>query len=238
VGFDPLAIIRSESVALADAAAGNLTAPVEHCPGWTVRDLVRHVYTVHAFWGQVVEHRLQDPDRARDPDDVADDVLVDVFRAGAERFVGILAAADPAAAVWTWSDQHDVAFVVRHQVQEAAVHRWDAEHARGATGTLDAEPAADAVDEFLHVSARGAETRSDPLPVPIVLEATDAGSAWTIYPDGNRLGVRAGGGDGVRLRAPAFDLLLWLYDRLPASALDVDGDRDVLQRLQSYGADR
>jgi uncharacterized protein (TIGR03083 family) len=177
VSFDPLAVIRAQSGALADAAAGNFAAAVEHCPGWSVRDLVWHVYTVHAFWRQIVEQRLQKPEQARDPDQLADDILLDEFRAGAERFLGVLAAADPRAAVWTWSDQHDVAFVVRHQVQEAAVHRWDAEHARGATSSLEAEPAADAVDEFLHFSARGAQTRGEPLPVPVVLDATDADSS-------------------------------------------------------------
>src|SRR5690242_20585991 len=126
MSFDPLTLIGAQSLALADAAEGNFDAPVEHCPDWTVQDLVRHVYGVHSFWGQVVERRLQDPEQVQAPEEVPADALLDTFRAGADRFVGVLALADPNAAVWTWSDQHDVAFVVRHQVQEAAVHRWDA----------------------------------------------------------------------------------------------------------------
>ncbi len=54
-GLDFTAEIALQSAALAEAAEGNLAAPVEHCPGWTVADLVRHVYEVHWFWGTIVD---------------------------------------------------------------------------------------------------------------------------------------------------------------------------------------
>ena len=65
--LDHCALIAADSAALADAAAGNLDAKVENCPEWTVADLVRHVCDVHAFWGQIVERRLADPDDVRVP---------------------------------------------------------------------------------------------------------------------------------------------------------------------------
>ncbi len=41
--FDPFDSIATDSAGLADAAAGNLTAAVAQCPGWSVADLVRHL---------------------------------------------------------------------------------------------------------------------------------------------------------------------------------------------------
>ena len=50
-----LAAIARHSAGLADAADGNLAAAVEHCPGWTVADLVNHVTEVQWFWATIVE---------------------------------------------------------------------------------------------------------------------------------------------------------------------------------------
>jgi uncharacterized protein (TIGR03083 family) len=172
--LDHCALIAADSAGLADAAEGNLATPVEYCPGWSVADLVRHVWDVHAFWGQLVERRLADPDDYVAPPEPADEVLLDTFRAGAIRLVETLRAADPATPVWTWASQHDAAFVIRHQVQEAAVHRWDAEHAAGRSFVIDRAAAVDSIDEFLAVSlASGPTTRSaarsrssPPMPTP------------------------------------------------------------------------
>ena len=70
-GFDPLAEIAEHSAGLARAAEANLDAPVEHCPGWTVADLVWHLSDVHWFWAKIVAELpserpedLQRPERA------------------------------------------------------------------------------------------------------------------------------------------------------------------------------
>jgi uncharacterized protein (TIGR03083 family) len=236
MSFDALSLIRSESHGLADAAVGNLAAPVEHCPGWAVSDLVRHVYNVHAFWGQIVERRLADPEQVHRPEDVSDDILIDVYRSGVDRFVDVLRAADPEAPVWTWSDQHDVAFVVRHQVQEAAVHRWDAENARGSASALEPEPAADAIEEFLACSLGAADPEAPLLRQPLTLVATDVDAAWTLHPAGRRLDVRPGLVDGTRLSGTAFDLLLLLYRRRDVTDVGVVGDVRDAEPLRSYTA--
>jgi uncharacterized protein (TIGR03083 family) len=99
--LDHCALIAADSAGLADAAEANLSAPVEHCPGWTVADLVRHVWEVHAFWGQVVERRLGDHSEFVEPPAPSDDQLIGAFRTGARRLVDILAAAEPATPVWS-----------------------------------------------------------------------------------------------------------------------------------------
>ena len=59
--FDPLAEIAEHSAGLARAAEHNLDAPVEHCPGWTVADLVWHLTEVHWFWAKIVAELPSEP---------------------------------------------------------------------------------------------------------------------------------------------------------------------------------
>jgi len=218
--LDHCGLIAADSAGLADAAAGNLAARVEHCPGWSVADLVRHVWEVHTVWGQVVQSRLLDPAGYVAPPEPTQDTLLDDFRAGAIRLVDILRSADPATPVWTWASQQDAGFVIRHQVQEAAVHRWDAEHAAGRAFTIDRDAAVDSIEEFLQFSL--ANHPPEPLDGAVALVATDADAAWTLRPGADDALSWAPGidDDAAQLRAPACDLLLWLYGRRTADELD------------------
>jgi uncharacterized protein (TIGR03083 family) len=233
--LDYCALIAADSAGLADAAEGNLSAPVEHCPGWTVADLVRHVWEVHAFWGQIVERRLGDHSEFVEPPAPSDDELIDAFRSGADRLVEVLAAADPATPVWTWASQQDAGFVIRHQVQEAAVHRWDAEHAAGRSFSIDRAAAADAVDEFLQFSLGPADAGLD---APLALVATDSAVAWTVRPaeDGAPAVAPGIAADAAQIRGPASDLLLWIYGRRPAVQLDVVGDPALPGKLRRHAS--
>ncbi len=227
--FDPLAAIAEHSSGLAMAAEGNLEEPVEGCPGWRVGDLVRHLTEVHWFWATIVEELLQEqPPEARRPAPAADVDLLQTFRAGAARLVAVLGAADPGAPCWTWAPaQQDVAFVIRHQVQEAAVHHWDAARAAGIPISIDPQEAADAVDEFLTFSVSSEADPADPprlaLGGRLVLSCTDWDAAWTVQDGGapgtlvHRPGAEAG---APVLRARASDLLLWLYRRVDLPAPD------------------
>ena len=224
MSFDPLATIAHHADALLDAAAGNLQAPVEHCPGWTVADLVRHIRSVHWFWATVVEERRQEPFDERPS--FEGESLLDSARAQAERLVAVLRAADPATPVWTWSPQRDVAFVLRHQVQEAAVHHFDAALAAGLPWSMDAAAAADAVDEMLTFSLPG----EGDLGGTLTLRADDIGTSWTIGPGptpGSLAWSREPGPAAVR--ATAAELLLWLYERTELDTSSVP--EDVLARF-------
>ncbi len=222
-GLDYSAEIALQSAALADAAEGNLAAAVPHCPGWTVADLVRHVLEVHAFWAMIAELRPTEPPDEDRPEPPPDDELIDRFRSGALHLVEVLRRADPMAPCWTWAPtQQNVGFIQRHQVQEAAVHRWDAEHAAGRPVTLDVPASVDSVEEFLTFSVATPEDPADPprpaLDGAFVLRATDADdTAWTVA-DGSQPGtVRfdRGGRPGLPVLAgTASDLLLWLYRRV------------------------
>src|SRR3954447_8152225 len=188
--FDAISAITAHSAGLADAARGRLDAPVEHCPGWTVADLVWHLTGVHWFWAKMVAELLPEPppDALR-PDRPPPEQLIGRFRAGAEHLVRVLADADPAAACWTWARaQQNAGFVRRHQVQEAAVHHWDAEHAAGHDIALGTAMSADAVEEFLTFSVATVAGYSPDPPRPgldgtLVLAATDAGTEWRVTDD-------------------------------------------------------
>lgn len=221
--FDFVGAIAEHSAGFAAAADGNLDAEVEHCPGWNVADLVQHLTETHWFWATIVEGRLSaPPEEGARPAPADRTELLATFRVGADRLVRVLRDADQQAAVYTWApSQHDVAFVTRHQVQEAAVHHWDAVHAAGGSLAIPTQVAVDAVDEFLTFSvssdADPAEPARPPLDGAFVLRCSDAEASWAIT-DGAIPGTIAFERD-VPSDAPALDatgsaLLLWLYGRV------------------------
>ncbi|MHB1988671.1 MAG: maleylpyruvate isomerase N-terminal domain-containing protein [Acidimicrobiales bacterium] len=245
-GFDYIDAIAEHSAGLAVAAEGNLARAVEHCPGWTVADLVRHVTEVHWFWGTIAEERLEEPpDEARKPAGAAPENLIDALKAGADRLGKILRAADGKDHVWTWAPaQQNIDFITRHQVQEAAVHHWDAVHAAQsrvtrtqndpqgvADLTLVPALAADCVAEFLSFSvstdADPAEPARADLGGRFALCCSDVDAAWTLS-DGSAAGtVRVEGGttrDVPTLTATASELLLWLYARVEIDIASVPAD--------------
>jgi len=233
--------IAEDSAGLADVAGDNLDARIEHCPDWSVADLVAHVTDVHWFWGTIVDERLAaPPDDSRRPARAPDDQLLAAFLAGAERLVMVLRDADPGDAVWTWAPGFQtVGFVTRHQVQEAAVHHWDAANAAGRQLVIDPGVAADAVDEFLTVSVSSdADPAEPPRPAldgSFILRCTDIDAGWRVT-DGQAEGTVAATSvapdePGPALAASASDLLLWLYRRVTLAPGAVGSD--VLDRFRA-----
>lgn len=234
--MDYLEAIRRESdlfYAVADDADPTLGVP--GCPGWDIADLVRHLGEVHWFWGTDIELRASAPDvveadKPTPPDDYREAVAWG--RAQADRMIDILDRTDDATEVWTWSPPHQtVGFIRRHQVQEAAVHRWDMQSA-ATTATpdpIDPEAASDAIDEVLAVTLPWSVDRDRPLPASIHLHCTDVDGEWFIHPDGRIEPIHAKG--DVALRGTASDLLLVLFERLGVDALDVFGNEPLARQL-------
>ncbi len=231
---DCVAAMAEHSAGFTQAVRGRLDGDVEHCPGWTVADLVAHVIDVHRFWSTIVEERLQQPPAAEQrPQRPDDDDLVETFAAGAQRLLRVLGEADPQEKVWTWAPaQQDAGFVIRHQVQEMAVHHWDAVNARGGSLAIAPVVAADAVDEFLRFSVSSDSDPGDPLPAPLdgqlLLRSSDTGEEWLLT-DGSQPGTatvtkRAATSEAPAVLATASDLLLWLYERVDIEVADVDPD--------------
>ena len=242
VEFDPFHRIETDTLGLADAAADHLDAPVPSCPGWSVGEIVWHVLQVQRFWGTVVAERVQDPGEVAAAVRPADAELVPQLRIGVARLVTALRGAVPDEPVWTWAPRRDAAFVVRHQVQEAAVHRWDAEQAVGIDLPLDAAAATDAIEEFLEFSSPLRVEDATPAGGGLELVATDTGVRWAVQEDPlgavrwRRLEGGASASPNTVVRATASDLLLFLYRRRPAAALPITGEAAVAERFALRGA--
>lgn len=218
--------IRRHSLGLAAVAKAHLHEPVQHCPGWSVADLVWHVTNVHWFWGTIVRERLSaPPDESHRPARPPEDKLVPTFEAGVRDFVDVLRDAKQKAKVWTWAPGHqNIAFITRHQVQEALVHQWDACRSAERPWSCVPDVAADAVDHFLDVSVSGE------LGGQFVLHSTDTGDSWTVADGKKGLDIkRAMGARPPKLAGSSAGLLLWLYQRID---LGYDGPPELLTRFR------
>lgn len=235
---DCLAAIDHHTRGLAAEAAGNLDARIEHCPDWSMADLVWHVIGVHRFWNAVATDRpTEEPTEPAGVDErprPADEDLTRTLVAGMEALVTTLGAADQQAPCWTWGLEQNVWFITRHQVQEAAIHHWDAARAvgRAASWQMDPEMASDAVAEFLTHSVANSRW---PVPSAEPIGTTLALGHWDVS-DGELPGtVRAvARHDRDTAVAPA-DLLLWLYARQgdPGFELVTSAERAALDRLKA-----
>jgi len=220
--------IAAESARLAAVVAqSDLEARVPSCPEWSVRDLAHHIGEVQWYWGENV--RAKDADRRSGaeltpmPEDA--DLLAWLGWCGYS-LLRALREAGPDAPCWAWwPSPHTSGAVGRHQAQEAAVHRWDAEGVGGASRPLPDVLAADGVPEFVEIMI-GADGSA--LPGSVTLTATDTGASWRVA------GAAADRSGRVsELRATASDLVLMLYRRLPVPDTAVVGDPMLVAALLS-----
>lgn len=230
--IDHLAHLRREGELLADAAAeaGEHT-PVPTCPGWTTGELVRHTGAIHGWAARVVGERLPGPvPEDPMPAEPVGAALLPWFLAGHDHLVRTLSAAGADTDCWAFLPAPSpVAFWARRQAHETAVHRVDAESARGGElSPLDPAFAADGVDELLtgfHARARSRVRTGRPRVLRV--RPTDADAAWTVRltadapPHTDR---SADGPADCDLSGPAQDLYLTLWNRLPLDAVALTGD--------------
>lgn len=240
-----LELVAEQSAALAAAvASGDLTDPVPSCPEWTLRDLLVHHGNVLRGWAATVA--------AADPADApawiaaaapppwdAPGADVQSWYVGSRRAIhDALAAAGPDGPAWTWWGQPATAgAVARHQVQEACVHRWDAQVAAGLDGgPLPHDAAVDGVEEFLTVGLPAEPPPWDG-PRTAVAVCPEDTRPWLLLGDHGSVTALpyepAGGSADATLTGSASDVVLLLYGRLPVTSFDVDGDRAAAARLLS-----
>lgn len=229
-----LAAVTEESAMLADSARAALSLVVPSCPGWTMRDLVVHIGEVHRRRYDVIESGSLDP--PGEPDIMpppAGEIVLDWFLSGANRLVRLLSERDDADPVYTWyPPDQTVGFWVRRMAQETLVHRWDADHAVSRIRPIDPELAADGVDELLRVFLTDPEAPWTGEPADVAVRATDVGRDWVVHLDPAGITVSDGTGDAqATVSAPADDLLLVLWRRVPADRAEVTGDADLGARL-------
>jgi uncharacterized protein (TIGR03083 family) len=252
-----IACLRSEGELLAGAAErAGLDAPVPACPGWCVRDLLKHVGYVHRWAaGYVREQHAKWVDRASEAAILAggpgDDELPGWFREGHASLVRVLEAADPDMTCWTFLDApSSVAFWARRQAHETAIHRVDAEQAAAGArtpGTADGAPfaprfAADGIDELIMgFVGRNAKRGSwDGPPGILAIHSDDGAGAtadWRVVAEQGHLAVaRETGPADCDVTGPAADLYLLLWNRRGTDGLGVHGDGSLLADFRRHAA--
>lgn len=200
---DYLAHLRADVDAiLAVLDTAELTEPVAGCPGWTVRELVEHLGSVHRWARDIV--RTGSPSPLGEQRGIND--LRAWFAEGAAALIETLAAADPDADCWSFTRAGTMAFWPRRQALETVMHRWDAQQAIGQPAPIDASLATDGVTEVvtLMTPRQIALERVPALPATLSLRATDTGGEWVL-------------GDGdptAEVEASAETLLLLLWHRV------------------------
>ncbi len=220
----------------------DMAARVPACPGWSTYDLLVHVGNVHAWAATIVETGREAPEQDDRPGSRRAKSVARWYSGKAEDLFQVLRAAQPGDPCWTFSAGHSTkAFWPRRQTHETLVHLADLRQAAGRTADIPAPLAADGVAEVLEVflprmHARGRPARLD---AQVLLHAHDTGDAWLLTPfrgEGpplvRRIGLSGGPDSHVqdldRVSAPAADLMLLLWKRLPVDhpGLTLDGDRD------------
>ncbi|CAL9361941.1 maleylpyruvate isomerase family mycothiol-dependent enzyme [Streptomyces sp. NPDC101221] len=233
-------ILDREGALLAAAAeAAGTDAEVPTCPGWRVRDLLRHTGMVHRWATEFVAEGHTGPRRADDPPALDGGPLLSWFREGHERLVGTLAGAEPGVRCWHFLPAPSpLAFWARRQAHETTVHRIDAESARGGEPTaVGADFAVDGIDELLcafHARPKSAVRTEGPRTLRV--RATDAPDAvWTVRLSPQPpVTVREEDADAdCELSGPAAQLYPALWNRRPFPEVKGDGALAALWRERS-----
>ena len=245
-----LEILRRETTLVGEIDPGSLAAPVPTLEDWNVERVVRHLGKIHQWAlgmldlepGQTMDDIAPMAGVPKGPDSLP------AYRDAAGALLERLAAEDPDRSCLNFAGVGTVAWWMRRQAQEVAVHRVDAHDAVHAAGgpapdPLAADGAADGIDEWARffVAQRWAQrvgTLPDDLTGHTVhIHGTNDpapadGAEWllTFGTDGVEVEATHAKGD-VALRGSTNDLLLALWRRRPLTDLDVIGDAAFAQRL-------
>jgi uncharacterized protein (TIGR03083 family) len=249
LGFsDRLRLIDERSAAFrtAVAAAPSLDAQVPTCPEWTLFDLVQHLGVGRRKWAAIVAAGPAEapPDKSAWENAPAAprerEALLAWSAESTQALLDALRVAGPDRGCWTWwgdsqSPQTSGA-AARHQIQEIAVHTYDAQLTVGAAQPLPDEVALDGVAEYLFTC--GATTSPWPHKPATVDFQVAEGPSWryTLSADGARTTRLTTGEDPADASATgtAGDLVLAFYDRIPIDSLRLQGDRNQFALIWAW----
>ena len=238
---------RSTAFQAAVAAAPSLEVRVPTCPEWTLLDLVQHLVEGRYKWAATVAAGpADDPATFSAPAAPRErEALLAWFAASVRELLDALREAGPDRGCWTWwgdsqSPQTSGA-VARHQLQQLAVHTYDAQVTVGAPQPLSSQVALDGVDEFLTTCCAGTEPWPHK-PAVVDYHATE-GRAWRLWvSDGRTRATQLPHGTSadeapepadVTAWGTAHELVMFFYGRIPAESLRTEGDQGILDQLHA-----
>lgn len=196
----------------------DLSVPVEHCGGWTLRDLAEHLGSSNLWAAAAITEQHGKHEATSAPLD-----LGEFLRWFEETSEILLKALDtyPGASAWTFHPPHTVGFWQRRRALETLIHRWDAENALGSSRPLDPFLAGEGVAEVFDTLAprQIARGRAQHPQHALRLHATDTGTSWTYGP----------GTAVATLTATAEQLVLLLWGRMRSAdaAFSWTGDQEA-----------
>lgn len=232
-----ITIVGQEAKLLAAAAEhAGLDVEITHCPGWDMRELLRHLGEIHLWAAAHVAKRATKmwvddtaeltgywPDLGIFWPEDAD--LVGWYLDTNANLVGELEAAPTDLDTRTFLPAPSpLAMWARRQAHETAVHRFDAEDAAGITSTFDPVFAADGIDEI--VAAFAPRKTEFPVAEPkrMLIHTTDTDDNWVVTMSPEGISTERGTGDAdVTLSGPASNLYLALWNR-GDGGVEVTGD--------------
>ncbi|MFE9774395.1 maleylpyruvate isomerase family mycothiol-dependent enzyme [Streptomyces sp. NPDC005931] len=235
-----LDVLDKEGRSLAAAAEeAGVDAAVPTCPGWRTRDLLLHTGVVHRWAAGFVADRHTAPRPMGKPPELDDAAVVAWYRDSHRRLVDTLHAAAPDVQCFTFlpGASSPLAFWARRQAHETAVHRFDAESARGGVpGPIATDFAVDGIDELLRgFHARGRSRVRTGTPRVLRVRTADTDAVWTV-----RLSAEppvttpgASGEAECELSGPADRLYLALWNRAPVPTVTGDPALAALWRETS-----
>jgi uncharacterized protein (TIGR03083 family) len=228
-----LQALETEGRLLAAAAEeAGTDAKVPTCPKWQVRDLLRHTGAVHRWAASYVAERYTERRPLGEAPDLDGAELVAWYRDSHRHLVGTLADASPDVECWSFLPAPSpLAFWIRRQAHETAVHRVDAESARGAgTTAVTPEFATDGIDELLrgfHARPKSRVRTNEPRVLRVRTDDTDA--VWSVRLSSEPpVTTRGASGEAAcELSGPAEKLYLALWNRAPLPS--VTGDQALAE---------
>jgi uncharacterized protein (TIGR03083 family) len=213
-------------------------------------DLVQHLGNGHRRWAATVAAGPADarPAGAASEDAPRDlEPLLAWSAESTDQLLGALRESGPDRGCWTWWDgsqsPQTCGAVARHQLQEVALHTYDAQISLGSPQPLPEEVALDGVDEFLSTSCAGTGAWPHE-PCAVDYHATE-GRSWrlSLSADGARVTRLSAPGTAAHddsdkadaaLRGTASQLVLAFYARVPVDSLKVDGDGRLFDLLLAW----
>jgi uncharacterized protein (TIGR03083 family) len=220
--------LEAEGTALVESAGSvGLDGAIEHCPDWTVRDVLGHIGDVHRWATEIVGGALSSPEGVSDHVPPGNDALIAWVRDGHRELLATLRAAPADLDCFSFLPAPSpLAFWARRQAMETAVHRVDVEAPTGAIAPIDEAQALDGLEEML--LGFGARRKTFE-PGTMRLEPGN-GDPWVVVlgPAGAQASTVEPDDDGtvdVTISGTASDVYLWTWNR-PAD-VSITGDRAV-----------
>ncbi len=243
---DYIRFVAAEADLFASAAEqGELSVQIAACPDWDMRDLVRHLGMIHLWAAANVVFPEPDwldvrelPDLVRYWPDLtgksgeypSDAELVAWYRDTLANLVEVLKSAPADVPAFTFLPAPSpLAMWARRQASEIAIHRFDAELARGISSEFDPQFATDMLDEVLSGFAPRPREIDLEHPQVIHVHTADTGEHWYVTIGSAEIETaRQGDHADLTLTGTAAGLYTLLWNRAPDSSVAMSGNTDLM----------